>query len=276
MASPPQTVSDVLCREVGARHPDGALQQIRTMKRVLRSHYRAQKRLEAFGVNGVTEAVTHLTALRARIDALKAQQKKQAQAHVDAADEALQALQTARETLRANARSWDEVSEASSAASSSAASIARTTGSDLEVVDAVRTEIDELRLELWAERTDTDSSDPSSDASFDASFDASSATSAAQASPKAATTSVTDSDDNPSPRANRALDALAARMQTLRHQRDELRTNNRALRSETATLQDENQRLRSRIQSVEQQLQQQQFRLQAIAEQFCSSEPVDA
>ncbi|PSQ96179.1 MAG: hypothetical protein BRD55_07910 [Bacteroidetes bacterium SW_9_63_38] len=47
----------MLCREVGAQHPDGALKQIRTMKRLLRSHYRVKQRLEDYGVESLEEAV---------------------------------------------------------------------------------------------------------------------------------------------------------------------------------------------------------------------------
>lgn len=90
--SRPQTVSEVLCREVGAAHPDGALKQIRTMKRLLRSHYVAQRRLERYGVSGVSEALETIEALRTEVRRLKAERRNAARAAAHDLRDALDAV----------------------------------------------------------------------------------------------------------------------------------------------------------------------------------------
>lgn len=282
MSSRPQTVSEVLCNEVGANHPDGALQQIRTMKRVLRSHYRAQRRLEAFGVNGVGDSVTHITALRSRIDTLRDDHKRRARANVAAADAALDTLEEARQRLRDKARSWNDLvdavpppdaaetpsashsaspsgavpsgavpSHASPSSDSSPAShtseAAPLSRSDLAIVRSVRTQIEELRLELWAERTPDDP---------------------AAASRRAGSVLAP-------PNAN-LLDRLAERFRHLKHTVRSLREQNDQLQQTTDELRGENRQLRSRIQTLESRLHRHQSRLQALARRFVETDPVDA
>jgi FtsZ-binding cell division protein ZapB len=287
MSSRPQTVSEVLCNEVGANHPDGALQQIRTMKRVLRSHYRAQRRLEAFGVNGVGDSVTHITALRSRIDTLRDDHKRRARANVAAADEALDTLEAARQRLRDKARSWNDLvdaapppdaaetpsasrsafpsgaalsgavpsgavpSHASPPSDSSPAShtseAAPLSRSGLAIVRSVRAQIEELRLELWAERTPDDP---------------------AAAHGRAGSVLAPPNAD--------LLDQLAERLRHLKHTVRSLRKQNDQLQQTTDDLRGENQQLRSRIQTLESRLHQHQSRLQALARRFVETDPVDA
>jgi hypothetical protein len=101
----PQNVTDVLCRELGAAHPDGALRQIRTMKRVLRTHYLAQKRLERYGVNSTMDAAGHIATLREKVDAERSAREAQARANVQTLDAALKVLHRAQGRLHELARS---------------------------------------------------------------------------------------------------------------------------------------------------------------------------
>lgn len=100
----PQNVTDVLCRELGAAHPDGALRQIRTMKRVLRTHYLAQKRLERYGVGSTMDAAGHIATLREQIDAERSAREAQARANVRTLDAALEVLHRAQDRLHELAR----------------------------------------------------------------------------------------------------------------------------------------------------------------------------
>jgi len=101
----PQNVTDVLCRELGAAHPDGALRQIRTMKRVLRTHYLAQKRLERYGVDSTMDAACHIATLREEVDAERSAREAQARANVRTLDAALEVLHRAQGRLHELARS---------------------------------------------------------------------------------------------------------------------------------------------------------------------------
>jgi len=104
MQQRPQNVTDVLCREVGASHPDGALRQIRTMKRVLRMHYRSQKKLERFGVDDCMEAVACISDLRGLLRKARSLHRKQAQANIQTVDEAIALLRESMQQLRDSAR----------------------------------------------------------------------------------------------------------------------------------------------------------------------------
>lgn len=171
----PQNVTEVLCRELGAGHPDGALRQIRTMKRVLRTHYQAQKRLERFGVDSSMEAAGRLADLREQLAEEREARRRQAQANVDTLDAALDVLHDARERLNDLARSpapapnAGAASNASPAAASPAPASPETSSSPapaaegdtdrvaaLDAFDTVTNQLDELRLELWVEAGEPD------------------------------------------------------------------------------------------------------------------------
>jgi chromosome segregation ATPase len=171
---PPRTILEVLCREVGAAHPDGALKQIRTMKRLLRSHYHNQKRLQRWGIDGLSEAVEHVKALQGEVRSLRNAQRKRAAANVAALDEALSVIETARHRLRKRAAepappSGNGQAEHAptngqaahgSGTNGSSPYGSRAHGTDaqatvdvdavLDVIGEVESELDEMRLELWA------------------------------------------------------------------------------------------------------------------------------
>ena len=189
----PQNVTEVLCNELGAAHPDGALRQIRTMKRVLRKHYEAQKRLERFGVDTAMDAADTMADLRARLQVEREQWRERARANVQTIDAALDALDTARERLRTLARPAEEI-ESDSAESDRASSgtrdsadaplpspgdafgpptdaVSDRSADSLNVFDAVTKELDELRLELWLEAGQPDDADSGVDALLDRLYD---------------------------------------------------------------------------------------------------------
>lgn len=158
---PPRTILEVLCREVGAAHPDGALKQIRTMKRLLRSHYHNQQRLQRWGLDGLSDAVQRLHDMREEIDALRTARRRRAEANVAALDEALSVLESARRRLKERAsQPLPTETEGRTDASSRAPDAAAGSGlpaddldTALRAVQAVRGELDEMRMELWAVET---------------------------------------------------------------------------------------------------------------------------
>lgn len=244
MSSRPQTVSEVLCREVGAKHPDGALQQIRMMKRVLRSHYRIQRQLERFDIHGLGDAVNHIAALRTRVESLLARQTQQAKANVEAADAALDTLADARERLRKKARSREDIEDIDEDTDD----VPAPSTSNLEIVDEVQAQLDELRLELWMER-DTEATD----AHTEAYGDAPSGTHAAD-----------------------PLTQLAGRLRSTTQENDTLQEENRRLQNEVATLTQDNQDLQSRNRTLRRRLREHQVRLQALTDRFHSFDAVEA
>jgi hypothetical protein len=100
---PPRTILEVLCREVGAAHPDGALKQIRSMKRLLRSHYHNQQRLQRWGLDGLGDAVREVKRLQTTVRDVRTTQRQRAAANVAALDDALEVLESARQQLRERA-----------------------------------------------------------------------------------------------------------------------------------------------------------------------------
>lgn len=173
----PQNVTEVLCRELGAAHPDGALRQIRTMKRVLRTHYAAQKRLERYGVDSSMNAASKIESLRSQLTAVQSAREARARANVETLDAALDVLQRARTRLRALARTPDPRPDANNTNGPSTPSSTTCpatpadpensrnrddtgeTSADLAALDAFDTvvsELDELRLELWVEAGEPD------------------------------------------------------------------------------------------------------------------------
>jgi len=169
---PPRTILEVLCREVGAAHPDGALKQIRTMKRLLRSHYHNQQRLQRWGIDGLGEAVQKLQEMREEVDTLRTAQRQRAEANIEALDEALSVLASARRRLHerasqsASSAQTGETPDASPPETASSTPIGRDVDTALRAVQAVRGELDEMRMELWAVDPDPalDAGSPSEDA----------------------------------------------------------------------------------------------------------------
>lgn len=187
----PQNVTEVLCRELGAAHPDGALRQIRTMKRVLRTHYVAQKRLERYGVDSSMNAASKIESLRSQLDAVQSAREARARANVETLDAALDVLQQARSRLRDLARTPEATQDSNPGTNPDAKDrhaqsgdgstpdggttsdyaappgsehpeTSRETGdaspdlATLEAFDTVVSELDELRLELWVEAGEPD------------------------------------------------------------------------------------------------------------------------
>lgn len=141
---PPRSVTDVLCREVGAHHPDGALKQIRTMKRLLRSHYRVQQRLEEYGVERLGDAVSHIADLTQRLDAARTRQRQRARRRLTVIETLLEKV----DLLRTSA----------SAEAPPAGSAGAPLSDALGLVEALTAELNELRLELWLHRAGPDDS----------------------------------------------------------------------------------------------------------------------
>lgn len=156
-SSRPQTVTEVLCRELGARHPDGALQQIRTMKRVLRSHHRTQQRLKRYGVDGLADAVSHIADLTEELASLRQRERERAEARRGALDHLLRTVEHARERVR------QLQSDPDAAASPPADKHGVERQEDAYVLlDALENVVQELRLELWTH--DPSSVDETADA----------------------------------------------------------------------------------------------------------------
>ena len=165
------------------------------MKRVLRTHYLAQKRLERYGVDSSMDAAGCIATLREQIEAERAAREAQARANVQTLDAALEVLHHAQNQLHELARSPESeepptstqggpdpstlgglrrrISDASAPnkaeaptttsadASGAQSTEVKDTGSTsgitaLDTVDTVVSELDELRLELWVEAGEPD------------------------------------------------------------------------------------------------------------------------
>ncbi|HHP7237090.1 hypothetical protein [Longibacter sp.] len=161
----PQNVTDVLCRELGAGHPDGALRQIRTMKRILRTHYRAQKQLERYGVESTMDAASQIDRLRQSVDAERAARRQQARANVETLDAALDVVRVARRRLNEMART--PVTEGGGPEDTAHHSAGPETFPMLRAFDTVLRNLDELRLELWVEAGQPDPGESDASSSID-------------------------------------------------------------------------------------------------------------
>jgi hypothetical protein len=134
------------------------LKQIRTMKRLLRSHYHNQQRLQRWGLDGLSDAVQKLHDMREKIDALRTARRRRAEANVAALDEALSVLESARRRLKERAAEPLPAETGRADASATAADASNGLPQDdvdtaLRAVRAVRGELDEMRMELWAVET---------------------------------------------------------------------------------------------------------------------------
>lgn len=145
-SAPPSSpeATEALCRAVGAAHPDGALKQIRTMKRLLRSHYRVKQRLERYGVESLSDAVGHIAELRRQVRQYREQQREQALDRMDVLDDLMEAVDSIRHRLRSRPAP-DEASAPSGDSSSSAPDLDTAN----ELIEALEQALDEMRLELW-------------------------------------------------------------------------------------------------------------------------------
>jgi len=205
--SPPRSVTDVLCREVGARHPDGALKQIRTMKRLLRSHYRVQQRLEEYGVESLEDAVSHIAGLTRKLDAARKQQRRRARRRLTVIETLLEKVELLRRSASADAPP---------------AGTAEASLSDaLDLVEALTTELNELRLELWLHQSGEDDR---------------------------------DAPDSAATQAPALLDRLTDTLRTARTVVDRLQDDRAALRAENKRLQQEVDRLRRTVQEQQSRL----------------------
>ncbi len=162
----PRTVLEVLCRELGTSHPDAALRQIRTMKRLLRQRHRAARKLRRLDVDGAEEAARTIADLQSRIRTLKSEYKAQAEERIAVINTMARALETLRQRLRASA---PEAAEGTSATDAPAHTngTANTNGvpqsaphAEMEELTALlnqlRREVDEIRLELWCYQKEDD------------------------------------------------------------------------------------------------------------------------
>ncbi len=217
----PQEATEVLCREVGAAHPDGALRQIRTMKRLLRSHYRVKQRLEQYGVDSLSDAVAHIAELRRQVRTYREQQKENARDRMEVLDDLMDALDAMRHRLRT--RSHSGPPHPDEAPSSDDTPLHEVN----DLIDALTQALDEIRLELWLHQSHDED---------------------AAATPVAST-------------AEDLLDRLADKIETATDVHDELRADNEQLAAENEALQRKVERLQqiveqkdARIEDLERQL----------------------
>ncbi|WP_157621159.1 hypothetical protein [Salisaeta longa] len=240
MSASPHTVSEILCRELGAKHPDGALQQIRTMKRVLRAHYHVHKRLQALGVEQIGDAVGTIATLRKQIHALKADQKEQAREHLSVTGEVMEALDQIR-SMMYGAGAPEKKAQAPSQSTTVPASGINNLPPE-EALRVLQSALDELRLELWA-----DPSKPDVDAA-----------------------NLSTAEDAVTP--DQALEALRSSLRDLAKHRPDVQKENEVLQKENEALEEENEQLRLRLRAVERTFYQQKHKLQSIAQRFSKSE----
>ncbi|MES3630851.1 MAG: hypothetical protein PPP56_11880 [Longimonas sp.] len=164
----PRTVLDVLCRELGTSHPDAALRQIRTMKRLLREHHRAGRKLRRVGIDGADEAAREIASLEARIRTLKEEHKARAEERIAVIETMAKAIEMLRRRLREQATtaegqtaaspttsspSDDQVASSEEPAGAADSSRVDNAHSELDelntLLQRLRSELDEIRLELW-------------------------------------------------------------------------------------------------------------------------------
>lgn len=204
-----RSITDVLCREVGASHPDGALKQIRTMKRLLRSHYRVQQRLEQYDVDSLDEAVSHIASLTQTVEQIRTQQHRRARRRLTIIESLLDQMSAVCDRT---------------APSSDVDAGPGPLQDALDLVDALATELNELRLELWVYHTN----DPETDE---------------HAAGATATDLITRLDD--------ALRDAQETVAQLRRERDTLQDANDQLRDETERLRRTVEQQQRRIERLE-------------------------
>jgi chromosome segregation ATPase len=145
-ASSPQEVTEVLCREVGASHPDGALKQIRTMKRLLRSHYRVKQRLERYGIDSLSDAVVHIAELRRQVRRSRDEQREHALDRMEVLDDLMEAVDAMRRRLHSRpASASNRAPDTSGSNTSPDGSLANVD----DLIEGLQQALDEIRLELW-------------------------------------------------------------------------------------------------------------------------------
>ena len=161
----PRTVLEVLCHELGTSHPDAALRQIRTMKRLLRQQHRAARKLRRLDVDDAEEAARTITDLQSRIRTLKSEYKAQAQERIAVINTMARAIETLRQRLRASAAVTAPATDAPAGTNapsntndpSESAPHAQVEIEELTtLLNRLRQEVDEIRLELWCYQKEDD------------------------------------------------------------------------------------------------------------------------
>jgi DNA repair exonuclease SbcCD ATPase subunit len=219
-ASSPQEVTEVLCREVGAAHPDGALRQIRTMKRLLRSHYRVKQRLERYGVDSLSDAVAHIAELRRQVRRYREEQREHALDRMDVLDDLMEAVDAMQRRLRSRPAPPD-ASDTAEASSDTPLPNAEA------LIDGLEQALDEMRLELWLHQSHDEE---------------------ALATPVASTAA--DLLD----RLGDEVDAAAQAHERLRTENERLSARNEALRRDVDRLEQTVEQKEARIEELERQL----------------------
>lgn len=152
----PRTVLEVLCHELGTSHPDAALRQIRTMKRLLRQQHRAARKLRRLDVDDAEEAARTITDLQSRIRTLKSEYKAQAEERIAVINTMARAIEALRQRLRASATAPAKDAPARTNGSPNTNDLSESTPhaqAEIEelttLLNRLRQEVDEIRLELW-------------------------------------------------------------------------------------------------------------------------------
>ena len=153
----PRTVLEVLCRELGTSHPDAALRQIRTMKRLLRQQHRAARKLRRLGIDDAEEAARTVVDLQSHIRTIKAEHKAKAEERIAVINTMTRALETLRKHLRDDPASSQPSASVDTDAADDAPEAPSSEMDELTtLLQRLRREVDEIRLELWCYQKEDD------------------------------------------------------------------------------------------------------------------------
>lgn len=155
-ANRPRTVLEVLCRELGTSHPDAALRQIRTMKRMLRKRHKAERKLRRLGIPDAAAAADTIVDLQGQMRVLKAEHKAEAEQRIEAIDAMAETIEALRQRLQSQSHpqtpgsAAPDVSPAGTEAPPASAETTRQEVDELNtLLERLRHAVDEIRLELW-------------------------------------------------------------------------------------------------------------------------------
>jgi uncharacterized small protein (DUF1192 family) len=147
---------EALCRALGAPNPEGALRQVNVMKRTLRRHHRVRQRLAEYDVDDLSGAVVRIATLTREVERLRAQQRRRAERRLTVIEALLDRLDALWSDASEAAPSKDPPPRGDSSPPAAPVGDASALESALDLADALGTELDELRLELWLATDDPD------------------------------------------------------------------------------------------------------------------------
>jgi DNA repair exonuclease SbcCD ATPase subunit len=122
------------------------------MKRLLRSHYRVKQRLEAYGVDSLSDAVAHIAELQRQVRRYREQQREHALDRMDVLDDLMEAVDAMQHRLRSRPAPTSKDAPETSEAAPDNAPFPHAE----DLIEGLEQALDEMRLELWLHQSHDD------------------------------------------------------------------------------------------------------------------------